>query len=229
MFATELVQFCQQVGRGETFSINGNGIPFFKLDINIFRLIRCIFGSNCEDIHLLRGFCPRVFQHIPFKGDMEQVAVGTPGEFFAGWNWNPMLFSIIFKGGTAVHVPFTPWGNNFDGWVKVVVGNFKPNLVIPFSCRSVGNCIGPFFGGNFHLCFRNQWPGDGSAEEVTTFIDRIGTEHRKDEITGEFLFQIKDMTGYRTGVFSFFGNTVELFSLTKIGAKSDNFTIIFFN
>ena len=52
--------------------------------------------------------------------------------------------------------------------------------------------VGADFFGDLDLLLGDQRPGDGGAQQIDAFIERIGAEHGKDEIADEFLAQILD-------------------------------------
>ena len=57
----------------------------------------------------------------------------------------------------------------------------------------MGDSVGTGLGGDLDLTFGDQRPRNGGAEEIDPFIDRIGAEHRKDEIADEFFPQVFDV------------------------------------
>ena len=69
----------------------------------------------------------------------------------------------------------------------------KPDLVIALACRAVGDCIGPFNLCNFNQAFGNQWTRDRGAQQVQTFIKRIGPEHGEDKIAHKLFTHIFDI------------------------------------
>jgi hypothetical protein len=50
----------------------------------------------------------------------------------------------------------------------------------------------PVFAGDLDLALGDQRPGDRGAEQVLALIDRIGAEHREDEVAHEFLAHVLD-------------------------------------
>ena len=56
----------------------------------------------------------------------------------------------------------------------------------------MGDGVGAGRGGDLDQALGDQRPGDRGAEEVDTLIERIGAEHRKDEVADELLAEILD-------------------------------------
>ena len=52
--------------------------------------------------------------------------------------------------------------------------------------------VGTHLLGDLDLLLGDQGPGDGGAQQIDAFIDRIGAEHGEDEIADEFLAQVLD-------------------------------------
>ena len=226
VLAAQLIELGHEVGRRQMFAVHRHGITFFKLNLYKLRLIRGIFRPYAKHVHFLRCLGPGVLQNIPFKRDVEQVAVGTPGELFAGRNRNAVFFGVFFQGGTALHVPLTPGSDDLDGGIKMVISDFKTHLIIALAGGTMGNGVCPFPGGNLHLRLGDQRTGNGSAEEVASLVDSVGPKHGKDEIAGKFFLQIDNVTGRGAGIPGFFRNMIQLFTLPEIGAVSNNLAAV---
>ncbi len=109
----------------------------------------------------------------------------------------------------------------------MIIGDFEPNLVVAFPGGAMGDRVSSFLGGDFHLCLGDQRPGDGGAEKIAALVNGIGPEHGEHEITSEFFLQIEDVAGTCPGLFGFFRNMIQFFTLTEVGGKGDHFTTVF--
>ena len=87
-------------------------------------------------------------------------------------------------------------------------------------------CTG--FTGDFDQSFCDQRTGDTGAQQIFTFINRIGPEHREHEIANEFLTQVVDENVFRfdTEFKGFLTGRVEFFALSEIGCEGDHFTLV---
>ena len=228
VLAAEDIELGQQLGRRQALAVDRYGIPFFEFDFDIFGLVRSILGTDGELVHLFRGLGPGVFQDVPLEGDVQQVAIRAPGKFLAGRHRDAVLFRIFFQGGAAFHGPLAPGSDDLDRRVEVVVGDLEANLVVALAGGAVGNGVGAFLGGDFHLRLGDQRPGDGGAEEVATFVNSIGAEHGEDEVAGEFFFKVDDVTAAGAGFLGLCGNAVEFFTLAEVGGVGDHFAVVLF-
>ncbi len=92
----------------------------------------------------------------------------------------------------------------------------------------MGNRVGFFTHGDVDLPFGNQRPGDGGAEQIGTFVNRVGAQHREDVIFNELFAQIADHDFARAGLHRLFLDRLEIFALAQVGAEGDDFAAVFF-
>ncbi len=69
----------------------------------------------------------------------------------------------------------------------------------------------------------DQRPGDRGAEQVDALVERVGAEHRKDEILHEFLAQIHDADILDAEHLRFFARRFQFAALAEIGGEGDDF------
>ena len=117
---------------------------------------------------------------------MQQVAIRAIRLLFADRNRNFPLVGIRNEIRPALHIPLPPRSHHLDTRLKRIVGEFKANLVIAFSGRTMGNGIRAFLPRNFDLALRDQRPGDGGAEKIAVFVGCIGTQDRENVVAHEF-------------------------------------------
>ena len=89
--------------------------------------------------------------------------------------------------------------------------------------------VGAVFSGQFHQPLGDQRPRDGGAEQVLPFINRIGAEHREDEIAHEFLAHILDMDilALDPQKLGFLARRIKLLALAQIGGEGNDLAAIF--
>src|SRR6266404_3535035 len=88
--------------------------------------------------------------------------------------------------------------------------------------------LGFFLSRDLDHSFRDKRTGDARAEEILTFVDRTGSDHRKNEIARELFLKIVDITFEGAGAQRFLLQTLEFFLLTDVCAKRDDFGLIIF-
>ncbi len=218
----------------KTVHFQTDAVSFFEEQLHVFGFIGSFFGGDAEDIHVsivfTRGVVPRVFEDSALETDVEKVPVHAVGLFDGG------LHGDVVLGGVGDHFSpageflaktlLTPRGDDLDTGGEGGGGEFKTNLVVPFTCRSVGDGIGSVFNRGADHAFGNAGAGDGGAEEVLPFIDGTGLDHGEDEIFGEGVFEISDDAFGGTGLESFFFEPVEFFLLPDVGTVGDHFGLI---
>jgi hypothetical protein len=138
-----------------------------------------------------------------------------------------MLVGVGDEGFAAVEIPFPPGSDDLDLGVEMVVGQFKPDLVVAFAGGAMADGIGFLGQGDLHLLFGDQRTGDGSAKEITPLVDGVGAEHGEDEITDELFAQILNIAFAGAGFTGFFGDAVEFLTLAEVGGEGNDFTAVF--
>ncbi|CTQ74891.1 hypothetical protein LAX5112_04026 [Roseibium alexandrii] len=91
----------------------------------------------------------------------------------------------------------------------------------------MGNRIGAGFFGDLDQALGNQRTGNRGAEQVDAFINGIGPEHRKDEVTNEFFAQVINIDFLDAHHLGFFARRLQLFSLTEICREGHYFAAEF--
>ena len=140
-----------------------------------------------------------------------------------------MRFGKFDQFGPAGQIPFAPGCNHLDIGIERIITQFETDLVIALAGCAMGNGIGPNLMGDLDLAFGNERPGNRSAEQIQSFIDRIGAEHREDIIADKFFAQIvyEDMLVFDPGHLRLAAHRFQLFALAQIGGEGDDLTAIF--
>ncbi len=109
---------------------------------------------------------------------------------------------------------------------KRVIGELEPHLVVALAGGAVGDRVGADRVGDLDLALGDQRPRDRGAEEIFALVERIGAEHREDEIAHEFLAQIVDedlLDAHRLGLAP---RRLQLLALADIGGEGDDLAAI---
>jgi hypothetical protein len=65
-------------------------------------------------------------------------------------------------------------------------------LVVALAGRAVAHGVSADQVGDLDLALGDQWARDRGAEQILAFVQRVGAEHRPDEIAHELFAQIVD-------------------------------------
>ena len=162
---------------------------------------------------------------------MQQIGIDGEGGFaaFVFCDGDLVRFGKFQEFGAARQIPFAPRGDDFDVGVERVGGQFKADLIVALAGCTVGHGIGAGFFGDFHEAFGDQRAGDGGAQEVETLVDRVGAEHREDEVADEFLAHVFDVDvlwrdAHHLGLFA---GRFQLFTLAEVGGEGHHLAAIF--
>ncbi len=101
-----------------------------------------------------------------------------------------VLLGEVDQVGARLEGPVAPRRDHLDVGVERIGRQLEADLVVALAGRAMGDGVGAGFGRDLDQPLGDQRPGDRRAEQVNAFVDRIGAEHREDEIADEFLAQI---------------------------------------
>jgi hypothetical protein len=88
----------------------------------------------------------------------------------------------------------------------------------------MGDGVGAGLLGDVDQVLGDQWTGDRRAEQINALIDRIGPEHREDEILDELFADVLDVDFLDAHHLGLLARRLELFALAKIGCEGDDFS-----
>ena len=226
---THFIQLGQQGGRAHLLPIDCDRIARFKINRDLFGLVRCILGrhhARQDQVHI--GGNSRIFQDFPFGGNVQQIGVLGEGRFAALvlGNRNLMMFGIGDQFCAGIQIPFAPGGDDLDVRLQRVIAEFKADLVIAFAGRAMGNRIGTHHLGNFNLALGNQRARDGGAQQIRAFILSIGAKHGEDIVAHKFFAQVFDEDLLDPHHLGFLAGRLQFFTLPQIGGEGHNLTAI---
>jgi hypothetical protein len=89
--------------------------------------------------------------------------------------------------------------------------------------------IGADLFGDLDLFLGDQRTGNGGAQQIDAFIDRVGAEHGEDEIADELLTQVldEDVAGLDAQGQRLLAGGLDLLALPQISGEGDDFGAIF--
>ena len=80
--------------------------------------------------------------------------------------------------------------------------------------------------GDLDLALSDQRARDGGAQQILALIQRVGAEHRKDEVLHEGLAQIVDEDLLHAEHFRFLARRPKLLALAEIGGEGHDLTLV---
>lgn len=212
----------------------GGAETFIEEEVDVFWLVRGVFGGDAEFVHVAggggSGVEPRVFEHACFEADVEEIPVHAVGLFGGSLDGDVVFFGVGDHFGAAwefgAEVVHAPWGDDDEFGGEHGGAEFEADLVVAFTGGTVGDGVGVFAEGDFDHAFGDAGSGDGGAEEVLAFVDGTGLEHGEDVIAGEFLAEVADEALGGAGGGGFFFEAVEFFFLADVGAVGDDLALV---
>ena len=93
----------------------------------------------------------------------------------------------------ALEFPLPPRRDDLDVGLERVIGQLETHLVVALAGRAMSDRIGAGQLGDLDLALGDQRPRDRGAEQINAFVERIGAEHREDEVADELLAQVLDV------------------------------------
>ena len=88
--------------------------------------------------------------------------------------------------------PLAPRRDHFDVGLQRIIAKLETDLVVALAGRAVTDRVGADRPRDLDLALGDQRPGDRGAEQILALVNRVGAEHREDEVAHELLAQILD-------------------------------------
>ena len=124
-------------------------------------------------------------------------------------------------------LPFAPGRDDLDVGVQRIGGELEAHLVIALAGGAMGHGIGAGLAGDLDQALGDQRPGDRGAEQVDALIDRIGAEHREDEVADELLAQVLDVDFLDAQHLGLLARRLQLAALAQVGGEGHDLGAIF--
>ena len=89
--------------------------------------------------------------------------------------------------------------------------------------------VGADLPRDLDLALGDQRPGDRRAEQILAFVERVGAEHREDEVADELLAQIldEDVLGLDAEHLGLAPRRLDLLALAEVGGEGHDLRVIF--
>ena len=199
MFAAEFVERLQHAAGREFLAVHRDAIALHEVKFDVFGLVRRILGRDGKLKHALvgvgRGVKPRVFQNAGLVGNVEQVAIHRIRLFEGSFDGDFVLSAVSdHLGATREKLTISldlPRGDDLKLRRERHVGELETALVVALAGGAVRDGVGFFFLRDVDLGLGDERTRDGGAEVILTLVDRVGADHRVNEIAREFFHEIE--------------------------------------
>ena len=153
-----------------------------------------LLGRDGAAVDVFLGLAPRVFEHLALGRDVQQVGVDRERRLAALvlGDRDLVLLGVFEQPGARGQIPFAPRRDHLDVGLQRVIGELEAHLVVALAGRAMGDRVGADLAGDLDLALGDQRPRDRGAEQILALIERVGAEHREDEVADELLAQIVD-------------------------------------
>src|ERR1700741_1814722 len=130
----------------------------FELQVNKFRRIRRILGSDTQFVHVseLRraGISPRVFEYAALETDMEKVPIHRVWFLSRSCDRDPLLFRVPdhfgASGKLVAKFRESPRSNYLDVGSQGRGRELEPDLIVSFAGGAMSNRRNTFSARNLH-------------------------------------------------------------------------------
>ncbi len=123
-------------------------------------------------------------------------------------------------------VPFAPRSDDLYARLERIGAELETNLVVALAGRAVGNGIGTGLVGDLDQTLGDQRTGNGGTEQVLTFVNGIGAEHREDEVAYELFAQVVDVDFLDAHGLGLGTRWLDFLALSEVGGEGHHFAVI---
>ena len=180
---------------GDSFSPSiATGSPRSKSMVIDRRLVRRVLGRDRALVDIFGRLGRRILEHFPLGGRVQQIGVDRERRFAALvlGDRDLVLLGEVDQRLAAREVPFAPRRDHPDVGLQRIIAELEADLVVALAGRAVTDRVGADLPRDLDLALGDQRPGDRGAEQILPFVERVGAEHREDEVADELLAQILD-------------------------------------
>ena len=178
--------------------------------------------------HVLVRLDPGILERLALVGDVQKVGVGRVGRLaaLAARDRDLPVLGVLDQLVAAVEVPLAPGRDDLDVRIERVAGQLEADLVVALAGGAVGDGVGPGRGRDLDQPLGDQRPGDRGAEQVAALVDRVGAEHREDEVADELLLQVLDVDLLDAHELGLGARGLELLALAEVGGEGDHLAAV---
>jgi hypothetical protein len=139
-----------------------------------------------------------------------------------------VLLGELEQLGARGELPFAPRRDHLDVGLERIIGELEADLVVALAGGAVGDGVGAGLARDLDLALGDQRPGDRGAEQVLALIERVGAEHREDEVAHELLAYVvdEDVLGLDAEQLGLLARRRQLLALAEIGGESHDLAAI---
>src|SRR4051794_23020776 len=124
-------------------------------------------------------------------------------------------------------VPLAPGCNHIQVRSNCLIGQLKPDLIVPLSRAPMAQSVASGLQSNFGLAFCQQWTCDGGSEKIFVFVDSSGAHQFPEVVGNELLAHVFDVNFGRTSFEGFFLQALQFFpALADITADGHDFASV---
>ena len=214
----------------QLLAVDRDGVAALEIDADVGRLVGRVLGIDGARIDIVRHLLRRVFQHLAFRGGMQQVGVDRERRLAALvlGDRNLVLLGECDQRLARAQVPFAPRRDHGHVGLERVVGELEAHLVVALAGGAVRHRIGADLFGDLDLLLGDQRPRDRGAEQILALVERVGAEHRKHVVAHELLAQILDEDVLRLDAEQqrLLARRLELLALAEIGREGDHLAAV---
>jgi hypothetical protein len=192
---TKLVQPRQQRGGRHRLAVDGDGIALLEVDGDVGRLVGRVLGRDGALVDALVGLLPGILEDLALARGVQEVGVDRERRLAALvlGDRDLMLLGKLDQLGARGEFPFAPWRDHLDVGLQCVIGELVAHLVVALAGGAVADRVSTDHAGDLDLALGDQRPGDRRAEKVLAFVERVGAEHREDEVLHELFAHVVDI------------------------------------
>ena len=231
VLAAELVELGEQLVRLHAGAVDGDQVPLLEFQVDVFGGIGRGLRRHGPAPHGFLGLGGGVLEVAAFEGDVQQVGVHRVGRtalLVLHLDGDAVLFGVGEQLLARQQVPLAPRGDDLHARHQRVVAEFEADLVVALAGGAVRDGLGAGGAGDLDLALGDQRTGDGGAEQVLALINRVGAEHREDEVAHELFAQVvdEDVLGLDAELERLGARGLELFALAEVGGEGDHFALV---
>ena len=159
---------------------------------------------------------------------MEQVGIDRERRFAALvlGDRDLVLFGVVEQLGARAEVPFAPRRDDLEIGVQRIGGELEADLVVALAGGAMGDGVGAGLLGDLDEVLGDHRAGDRGAEQILALIERVGAEHREDEIAHEFLAHVDDADVLDAEHLGLLAGRLELLALAEVGREGDDLALV---